>query len=454
MASEAPENPFLAGNYAPVRSEDDFELTVRGDQPRELRGALLRVGPNPQFPPRGAYHWFGGDGMVHGFYLGDGRARYRNRYVRTPKWRLEHDAGRALFGGFGGGASDPSTSGCDSGVANTNVLRHGGKVMALEEAHRPFEITAALDSVGYLEAYGGRVTAHPKIDPATGEMVWFAYGVGPQPFSSGMSYGVTAADGAVAGRQEFQAPYAAMIHDFMVTEHYALIPLLPLTASLERAKAGGPPYAWEPDAGGWIGVVRRDAGAGSIRWLPVAPCFVFHAMNAWEEDGRLVADVMRYDSAPLFPLPDGRMAPPSVARLTRWTLDAAGQTEAVQEEQLDDRAGEFPRVDERWATRRNRHGWFALDDSVGPGGVRHLDFQTGRRQVYELPAGDVASEPVFAARGPDEGEGWITTVVWRAAENRSDLLVFDALDLAAGPVAVVEVPRRVPFGFHGEWLPQ
>lgn len=110
--------------------------------------------------------------MVHAFYLGDGKARYRNRYVRTPKWRLEHAAGRALFGGFGGAESDPSTAGVDAGVANTNVLRHGGKVMALEEAHRPFEITAALDSVGYLDAYAGPVTAHPKVDPATGEMIW------------------------------------------------------------------------------------------------------------------------------------------------------------------------------------------------------------------------------------------------------------------------------------------
>lgn len=200
MPGDTAQNPFLSGNFAPVRSEDDFQLTVRGELPRDLNGALLRVGPNPQFPPRGAYHWFGGDGMVHAFYLADGQARYRNRYVRTPKWRLEHEAGRALFAGFGGADADPAAAGHDSGVANTNVLRHGGRVMALEEAHRPFEITEALDSAGYLEAYGGPVTAHPKIDPASGEMVWFAYGAGGHPLSSTMSYGVTAADGTVGRR--------------------------------------------------------------------------------------------------------------------------------------------------------------------------------------------------------------------------------------------------------------
>jgi len=453
MADDAPQNPFLTGDYAPIRSEDDFALTVKGELPQGLRGALLRIGPNPQFPPRGAYHWFGGDGMVHAFYLADGEARYRNRYVRTPRWRLEHQAGRALFGGFGGGGGDPSTAGVDAGVANTNVVRHAGKVMALEEAHRPFEITETLDSVGYLEAYRGPVTAHPKIDPATGEMIWFAYG-SPRPLTGGMSYGITAADGTVLRRQDFQAPYAAMVHDFMVSQGHALIPVLPLTASLERAKAGGPAYAWEPEAGGWLGLVRRDYGAGSVRWLPVPSCYVFHAMNAWEADGKLVADVMRYDRAPLFPTVDGTPPARAFARLARWTIDLAGGTDAVVEEPLDERAGEFPRIDERWATRANRHGWFALDDDAGPSGVRHVDLETGRRQAYELPPGDIASEPVFAARGPAEGEGWITTVVWRAAENRSDLLILEALDIEAGPVATVELPRRVPFGFHGQWLPQ
>jgi carotenoid cleavage dioxygenase len=451
MADGPSENPFLTGDYAPIRSEDDFELTVKGELPGDLRGVLLRIGPNPQFQPRGAYHWFGGDGMVHAFHLADGKARYRNRYVRTPKWRLENEAGRALFGGFGGAGSDPATAGVDAGVANTNVLRHGGKVMALEEAHRPFAITEALDSVGYLDAYGGPTTAHPKIDPVTGEMVWFAYGV-PRPLASGMRYGVTAPDGTITRRQDFQPPYAAMVHDFMVSAGHALIPVLPLTASLERAKAGGPAYAWEPEAGGWLGLVRRDYGAGSIRWLPVPACYVFHAMNAWEEDGKLVADVMRYDRAPLFPAVDGAPAGPTFARLTRWTIDLSGRTDVVAEELLDDRPGEFPRIDERWATRRNRHGWFQLDDAAGPSGVRHVDVETGRRRTYQLPPGDIASEPVFVARGPGEGDGWITTVVWRAAENRSDLLILDALDVEAGPIATLEVPRRVPFGFHGQWL--
>src|SRR5688572_9170953 len=213
MDGEVRINPYLSGNFAPVRSEDDFALEVTGEIPAGLRGALFRIGPNPQFDPRDAnHHWFSGDGMVHGFYVEDGKVTYRNRYVRTPKWQLENEAGRALFGSFGNPmTTDPSVLGQDSGVANTNVLWHAGRLLALEEGHAPFEMDArTLDSVGYVQAYGGRVTAHPKVDPTTGEMVWFGYGVGEAPLSAGMSYGVTSADGAVVRRDDFQAPYSSM----------------------------------------------------------------------------------------------------------------------------------------------------------------------------------------------------------------------------------------------------
>src|SRR5947207_10333396 len=120
MDGNARINPYLAGNFAPIRSEDDFDLTVLGEIPADLRGALFRTGPNPQFEPRDPnHHWFAGDGMIHGFYLADGKASYRNRYVRTPKWELENAAGRALFGGFNPMLADPSVVGKDGGVANT-----------------------------------------------------------------------------------------------------------------------------------------------------------------------------------------------------------------------------------------------------------------------------------------------------------------------------------------------
>ncbi|HEV2532312.1 carotenoid oxygenase family protein [Phenylobacterium sp.] len=452
-------NPYLAGNFAPVRSEDDFDLEVAGEIPAALRGALFRIGPNPQFEPRDPnHHWFVGDGMVHGFYLADGKARYRNRYVRTPKWETEHEAGRSLFAGFNPMLSDPSVAGKDSGVANTNIVWHAGRLMALEEGHKPFAMDPRdLGSKGYVEAYRGRVTAHPKIDPATGEMLWFGYGVGDMPLSAGMSYGVTAADGQVVRRQDFQAPYSSMVHDFMVTQNHVLFPVLPLTGSLERAMTGRPAFAWEPEKGSFVGVMRRDADVSTIRWFNTEACYVFHPLNAWEEGDKLYADVMRYDVAPLFPNPDGSAGARSAARLVRWTFDLAGASDAIKEEPLDDLDGEFPRVDPRVETRKHRHGWYAADpggaQTIRQSAIAHLDFQTGKRELYALDGGDQTSEPVFVPRAPDaaEGDGWVTAVVWRAGEDRSDLLIFEGLDIAKGPIAVAKVPRRVPFGFHGNW---
>lgn len=460
MDGDARINPYLAGNFAPVRSEDDFDLAVKGEIPRELRGALFRIGPNPQFEPRDPnHHWFGGDGMVHGFYVEDGKVSYRNRYVRTPKWELEHEHGRSLFGSFGNPmTTDPLAFGNEGGVANTNIVWHGGRLLALEEGHHPFEMHPNdLSSRGYVRDYRGRVTAHPKIDPVTGEMVWFAYGVGEMPLSAGMSYGVTDASGRVVRRDDFQAPYASMIHDFLVTENHVLFPVLPLTASLERAMSGKPAFAWEPEKGAYVGVMRRDGSVDDIRWFNTEACYVFHPLNAWEADGKLYADVMRYDAAPLFPNADGSPGRKTAARLVRWTFDLDGDSDAIREEALDDLDGEFPRVDPRVETRKHRHGWYAADPSgaktVKQTAIAHLDLSTGRRQAYELTGGDMTSEPVFVPRAADapEGDGWLTAVVWRAAENRSDLLIFEAQDVAKGPIATAEMPRRVPFGFHGNW---
>ena len=460
MSEKTRSNPYLTGNFAPVRSEDDFSLEVVGEIPAGLEGALYRTGPNPQFEPLDPnYHWFTGDGMVHAFRISGGKVAYRNRYVRTPKWELEHQHGRSLFGGFNPMLSDPLAAGQDSGVANTNILFHAGRLLALEEGHMPFEIDRdTLEPRGYAAEYAGRVTAHPKLDPKTGEMVWFGYGVGPHPFSTTMSYGVTDAAGRVVHRTDFEAPYSAMVHDFLVTENYVLFPVMPLTGSLERAMKGLPGYAWEPDKPSYVGLMKRGDDVSAIRWFTTRPGYVFHPMNAWEADGKIVAEVCLYDAAPLFPLADGRPGSRRGARLTRWEFDLTGATDQVKETPLDDLDSEFPRLDERFAGLPYRHGYYAADTtgakSVKMNAIAHIDLKTGVRKVCTFEPGDQVSEPVFIPRSgtAGEGEGWLTAVVWRAAENRSDLVILDASDVDRGPVAVAKVPRRVPFGFHGNWV--
>ena len=453
-------NPYLTGNFGPVRSEDDFALEVVGEIPAGLSGAYYRNGPNPQFDPRGEYHWFGGDGMIHGFFIEGGKARYRNRYVQTPKYKVERAAGRSLFGTFGDPRStDPSVMGQDGGVANTNIVWHAGKLYALEEGHMPTELDpVTLETKGYAEQYRGNVTAHPKLDPETGEMAWFAYMAGEGFFNKQLAYGVTDKTGKVTRRDTFEAPYCSMVHDFIVTRRHALFPVLPLTGSLERAMAGGAAFAWEPEKGAFLGVMARDASVDTIRWFEVEACYVFHPMNAWEDGDKIYADVMEYPEAPLVPTVDGQRTRGAGARLVRWTIDLAAPTNRIKREPLDDVAGEFPRFDERRAGLSYRHGWFAAnfdrdEGAFGFNGIAHVDHTTGKRIDYHFAPGELAGEPIFVPRkaNADEGDGWVIATLYRGAEDRSDLVIFDAQAIEAGPIACAKAPRRVPFGFHGNW---
>lgn len=450
-------------NYAPIGVEYDAEtLPVIGELPRGLNGTLYRNGPNPQFPPRDphAQHWFTGDGMVHAFTLQNGRASYRNRWVRTDKWLAERAAGHAFAAGFGPPSGEAAAV-PDTGVANTNIVWHGGRLLALEEGHLPIELDPrTLATRGVQDCAGalrGPFTAHPKTDPVTGALVFFGYSA-DGPLTPGMHYGTLAPDGRVTRFERFDAPYCSMVHDFMVTEHHVLFPILPLSGSMQRARSGQMPFAWEPQLGGHIGVLRRDTGVASLRWFRAESCYVFHVLNAWEDGTRLIADVMQYDVPPLFPLADGSTAPAEAtrARLVRWTLDLDGGTDAFARAELDDMPGEFPRIDDRRAGLPYRFGTFA-GRGCAEGGfdtIAWLDLHSGRRCGFTLPPGDVTSEPVFVPRAPDapEGDGWLLAVVWRAAERRSDLVVLDTGDIARGPVATVRLDHRVPFGFHGNWV--
>jgi carotenoid cleavage dioxygenase len=222
---------------------------------------------------------------------------------------------------------------------------------------------------------------------------------------------------------------------------------------------GGPPFAWEPEKGSYIGVLARNAGIETIRWFNTGPCYVFHPMNAWEADGEIYAHVMQYEQAPLFPNADGSAGNGDAnARLALWTFDLKSNSNSVRREYVDDLPGEFPRLDERRAGLSYRHGYFAAnareDQGISFNAIAHIDHKTGKRVEHVFAQGDTPGEPVFVpckATSP-EGEGWLVTVVYRGTEDRSDFVVFDAEDVSAGPVASAQLPRRVPFGFHGNWV--
>ena len=467
MAKPFPKHPNLVDGFAPIQMECDApDLVVKGEVPKELHGAFFRNGPNPQFAPRGDHHWFGGDGMVHGFYLHDGKVSYRNRWVRTVKWKMEHEAGEALFAAFNPMDSDPRVQGMETdGIANTNIVWHAGKLLALEEAHAPFELDpVTLKSIGpwtFSNKLVGPMTAHPKIDPETGEMLFFGYNASGM-ISEDMSFHVVDKNGKLTRSEFFKAPYAAMVHDFMITRDHVIFPIMPLTGSMERAMRGAPVYAWEPEKGVHIGIMPRRGTVADMRWFKGDPAYVFHPMNAHSDGDVVTCDVCEFEQAPLFPMPDGTPGDPkkAVPRLTRWTFDLGKNSDDYKWERLNDIACEFPRLDERYTGLEYRYGYMACDTNPqfkvgGFNAIGRFDHRSGKLETWDVGAACATNEPIFVPKSQSsaEGEGYVLANVYDAERKASHLVILDAQNVAAGPLATAYLDHRVPFGFHGNWAP-
>ena len=469
MTAPFPNDPFLQGYFAPIGVECDApDLVIEGELPSDLAGTYYRNGPDPLHPPRegDVYHWFDGDGMIHCFHIEDGRVSWRNRWVRSEKYKVERQAGKSLFGVFGNPMTgDPSIMGVKYNTANTHIVNHHGKMLALMEGALPTEIEhhtlATKGEVDFDGAIAGPVTAHPKFDPVSGEMVFFGYSA-MGPGSNAIRYNVCDRDGNLTKNVFLEAPYSAMVHDFFVTQTHVIFPIFPVTTNIERAMNGGPMLAWEPDKGSHFGVMPRDGDAEDVRWFNMDARFMFHMMNAWNDGTKLHVDVTGANATQFAPKLDGSMADDAEGvqpTLRRWTLDLADNTDAVKEELLDDMLCEFPRTNDDYMTVNYRHGW-----AVGTSGdsftsfneIIHYDTQTGKRKTFPLGGDYMGGEAVFAARvgATEEGHGYLLTLACDTARNLSELLVFQALEVDRGPVARAKLPMRIPAGFHGSFVGQ
>ncbi len=434
-------NPYLRGNFAPVEVETTaFDLPVKGKLPQELSGRYLRIGPNPYGPVDGErYHWFMGTGMAHGLRLRDGKAEwYRNRFIigETVAGQL----GRANIPGPKNGFGDN---------ANTNIVDMGGKTYAIVEAGSlPVELSYELESVRRSNL-GGTLphgfSAHPKFDPITGGHHVVTY----QPGLQAISYLFVDRDGRSTTVADIPAPHCPMIHDIAFTQRYAII--LDLPVDFEMSLIGkGFPFAWNDKRAGRIGLVPRNGDLSAMRWIEAPECYVFHVMNAYDDGADVVIDVARHPK--MFA---SEMRGPSEGRpvLVRWRIDTEGRlTQTV----MDDRGVEFPRFNDARAGQSYRYGYTAsAGDALqefGPS-FKH-DLQTGVNQTHDYGPGRQGLEPVFVARegATAEDDGWVMTYVYDAGRNTADVVIVDAQDFEGEPVAVVELPVRVPFGFHGNWI--
>lgn len=476
-----PDLPLYRGHSAPVRIEGDvYDLEVVGRIPPELNGAYYRNSADPCYPPLlGKDIFINGDGMVHMVRFENGHADLKTRYVRTEKFELERRARRALFGAYRNPFTDsPEVDGRDNNTANTSMLWHHGKLYALKESGRPIELDpATLQTLGERDFNGAlrskTFTAHPKIDPVTGGCVAFSYNGNGEASDLIEVYDIDPA-GRITRAEVVKAPYCSMVHDFLVSRNYIAFVICPMVCDWERVKKGESYWHWDSSKATQIGIYPRHEGVKAIRWYTCpAVAFQTHAFNAWEEQGADGSRLLHLDhfisaSGWLSQFPDihnadAKERPPFGER---WTFNLSSASDDFQMRRLINHIGEMPVIDPRYAMQRVRHYWFGTSNTAlgpmlpwGPKGppftcLGHFDEAADKLNFYYAGPDAAPEEPCFVPRGPDapEGDGWLLTMVGRRAENRTDLVILDALHLDRGPVAVVKFPCRVHEGFHGIWV--
>ncbi len=419
----------------PVSEEiEAFDLPVEGALPPELSGDYIRNGPNPR-PGEKPQHLFFGDGMLHGIRIAGGKAvAYRNRWVRTRAF-VEHAPLVRR------GKVDLTV-----GVANTNIVAHGNKLLALVESSFPTTVHRDLTTGGPYD-FGGALktpfTAHPKVCPQTGEM--HAFGIAFMP--GALTYHRIDAAGTLIESRPIPVKGATMMHDFALTRSHAVFMDLPIVFDTVRALLGKTPYVWKPKYGARLGIVKRNDPSVPVKWIEIDPCYVFHVANAYDDGDTIVMDVVHYKE--LWAKDNGSFDPTT---LRRWTIDTVAGT--VRDTLLDARSTEFPRIDERLSGNPHRYIYAVGVGATGEGRSAIYKFDTidGTSTLHDFGTGNTPGEAAFVPGAGAEDAGYLMCYVYDAARGASDFVVLDAADLTAGAVARVPLPVRVPLGFHGNWI--
>ncbi|MEQ1931006.1 MAG: carotenoid oxygenase family protein [Parvularculaceae bacterium] len=454
-------NPYLQGLFAPVSEEvTALDLKVEGEIPKDFCGAYYRNGPNPRTAPAGMHHWFDGDGMVHAVYFENGKAEYRNRYIRSRDFNAD-EAGVLKRAGIFSDAADDGNATVYKDTANTDIVCHAGEMMALwYVSGRPVRMHPRTLETLREETFGGRlpnnISAHSKVDVRTGELLFFDYAL----YEPWYSYGVVSKDNELVHFTKIDLPGPRLPHDMAMTENHVVLMDLPVVFT----EAGLRNKVWhihsDPKLPTRFGVLPRRGTGSDIRWFEFAPCYIYHVVNAWEQGDEIVMYCCKYveNGRPLNPQfgPYAPMVGVLALRavLTKWRMNL--KSGATREEQVDDAISEFPVVNLGYAGREGRYSYHvAIPDLETQkfDGLYKYDLKTGAREMHVFPHNSFGTEPAFAPRldAGSEDDGYLITFVTDGDTGASEALIIDAQNFSAPPLARVKIPQRVPLGFHGTW---
>jgi len=462
-----PFDSFGLQKRMPMRFEATvFECEVEGEIPEVLRnGAYFRTGGDRLWPTLEEDIILNGDGMFSAFHFEDGHVSYKSRFVRSERMKAEQAARRRLYGKYRNKyTDDESVSNLPNrdNTGNTYAFAHHGELYALREDSRPYRLDPdTLETLGvgdFGDLKSTALTAHPKIDPVTGE--WWSYGV----FAAGepttdASLHVFDKDGNLVREQWFHTPYPGLSHDWGITREHIVLPIMPLVAEEKRLRAGGDYYEYDPDLPSKWGVMPRDGDpATDMRWFDIPGIVMGHVMNAYTDGDKVIIDTpcSPGNCFSFFRDKHGNLPtmPETITQITRITFDLSKpDSEAVTLQPLNGALGDMPKIDDRYAMQKYNVGYFALRDFPQMG-IGQIDWETGEIKVHELE-GAASQEPVFVPRTPDspEGDGYILVAVDRMAEKRMDLLILDGNDVSRPALATIKLPFAQPMCFHGCWVP-
>jgi carotenoid cleavage dioxygenase-like enzyme len=479
MAKPFPNTMDFAGWNAPSRIECDiYDLVTEGIVPDEIDGSWYRSIPDPQYSPMlGDDTFLSGDGMVSLFRFENGHVDFKMRYVKTERWKAERTARRSLYGLYRNPfTDDPSVQGKPRNVNNTTPIYHAGKLLALKEDSHAMELDPhTLETIGEWD-YDGKLksqtmTAHTRLAPDTGDLYFFGYEAGGL-VTKDVSFCVADKKGNLTREEWFEAPYVALMHDFAVTREHVIFPVFPITADLNRMKAGGHHWVFEQDKESFIGILPRDAHVKHMRWFRGPARSSFHFMNAYSEGNRvhMYFGVSKVPPFPFMQKASGINLRPDQVRIgfVRWTFDLSKPGD-TWEETIIGPSGDMPRTAIKDQMTDFDIGYYQTFDPnnapkngpppiAGPVGagfntIVRMEVKTGKYTTLGLGPTVTVQEHIHIPSKKPGHEGYLAFVCDLHDQQLSEVAIVEAEHIEKGPIARIKVPFRLRVQVHGNWVP-